>query len=96
MEDLGLVFQVDATGEFPCESPTTLTVCREASGGVKWLALSTRIRVHGDEVLDPYESGLTIPEILWPLSPLTRHTAIELRYDAGPNPQVVWRELPTD
>lgn len=94
MEDLGLVFQVDATGEIPFQSSTTLTVRREASGGAKWLALSTRIRVHGEEVLDPYRSGLTIPEILWPLSPLPRDTTLELRYDSGPHPQVVWRELP--
>jgi hypothetical protein len=62
-------------------------------GGAKWLALATRIRVHGDEVLDPYASGLTMPEILWPLSPLTRDTTIELKYDAGLHPQVDWREL---
>ncbi|HEY9419930.1 MAG TPA: hypothetical protein VIW92_00810 [Thermoanaerobaculia bacterium] len=90
MEDRGLVFQVDANGEFPFEVPTTLTVRCEASAGAKWLALVTRIRVHGDEVLDPYASGLTMPEILWPLSPLTRDTTIEFRYDAGLYPQVGW------
>jgi predicted RNA methylase len=95
MEDRGIVFQVDAKGEFPfgLEAPTTLTVHYEASGGAKWLALATRIRVHGNEVLDPYASGLTMPEILWPLSPLTRDTTIELRYDAGLHPQILWREL---
>lgn len=95
MEDRGIVFQVDAKGESPSdlEAPTTLRVRCEASGGTKWLALVTRIRVHGDEILAPYASGLTIPEILWPLSPLTRDTTIELRYDAGLHPQVGWREL---
>lgn len=95
MEDRGIVFEVDAQGEFPFdpEAATTLTVRCEASGGAKWLALVTRIRVHGDEALDPYESGLTMPEILWPLSPLTRDTTIELRYDAGIHPQVGWREI---
>jgi predicted RNA methylase len=93
MEDLGIVFEVDAKGEIPFEAPTTLTVRCEASGGAKWLALATRIRVHGEEVLKPYASGLTMPEILWPLSPLARDTTIELRYDAGPHPQVVWREI---
>lgn len=96
MEDRGIVFQVDAQGEFPVglEASTTITVRREASGGAKWLALITRIRVHGDEVLDPYTSGLTIPEILWPLSPLKRDTTIEFRYDLGLHPQVSWREPP--
>jgi hypothetical protein len=95
MEDRGFVFQVDAKGELPFdpEAPTTLTVRGEDSGGAKWLALATRIRVFGEEVLDPYASGLTMPEILWPLSPLTRDTTIEFRYDAGLHPQVVWREL---
>jgi hypothetical protein len=51
--------------------------------------------VRGEEALDPYASGLTMPEILWPLSPLTRDTTIEFRYDAGLHPQVGWRELPT-
>lgn len=95
MEARGTVFQVDAKGEFPScpEASVTLTVRREASGGTKWVALATRIRVHGDEVLDPYASGLTMPEILWPLSPLKRDTTIEFRYDAGLHPQVGWREL---
>ena len=94
MEDRGIVFEVDAKGEFPSGlAPTTLTVRREASGGAKWLALATRIRVHGEEVLDPYTSGLTMPEILWPLSPLERDTTIELWYDTGLHPQVRWGEL---
>ncbi|HEX6861571.1 MAG TPA: hypothetical protein VF414_02085 [Thermoanaerobaculia bacterium] len=95
MEDRGIVLQVDAEGEFPfgLEAPTPLTVRCEASGRAKWLALATRIRVHGDEVLDPYASGLTMPEILWPLSPLERDTTIEFRYDTGLRPQVGWREL---
>lgn len=91
IEDRGIVFQVDAQGESP--SPLVLTVRHKASGGAKWLALVTRIRVHGEEALDPYASGLTMPEILWPLSPLTRDTTIELRYEAGPHPQVLWREI---
>jgi hypothetical protein len=35
-----------------------------------------------------------MPEILWQLSPLTRAATIEFKYDAGPHPQVVWRETP--
>lgn len=95
MEDRGIVFQVEAEGEFPSlvGAPTTLKVRHNASGGAQWLALATRIRVHGEEVLEPYASGLTIPEILWPLSPLTRDTTIEFSYDAGPHPQVLWREI---
>jgi hypothetical protein len=94
LETRGVVFQVDAKGESPSgEGPTTLTVRSEASGGAKWLALATRIRLHGDEVLAPYASGLTTPEILWPLSPLTRDATIEFRYDPGLHPRVVWREL---
>jgi hypothetical protein len=95
MEDRGIVLQVDAEGEFPfgLEAPTTLTVRCEASGPAKWLALATRIHVHGEEVLDPYASGLTMPEILWPLSPVERDTTIEFRYDTGLHPQVGWREL---
>lgn len=93
MESRGIVFQVDATGELPRGAPTTITVRGEGSGSEKWLALATRIRVHGDEVLDPYASGLTMPEILLTLSPVERDTTIEFRYDTGRQPQIGWREL---
>lgn len=92
-EDCGIVFEVDAKGELPAgpEASTTLSSRGDASGGAKWPALTTRIRVHGDEALDPFASGLTMPEILWPLCPLQRDTTIELRYDAGLHPHVGWR-----
>ena len=87
VESRGIVFQVDAKGEFPQDS-TTIAVRCEASGGAQWLALSTRIRVQGDEILEPYASGLTTPEILWTLSPLIRDTTLQIAYETGPHPQL--------
>jgi hypothetical protein len=72
LETRGVVFQVDAKGESPSgEGLTTLTVRSEPS--VKWVVLVTRIRVHGEEALDPYASGLTTPDPVAALPAHARH-----------------------
>ena len=50
----------------------------------QWPALLTRIDVFGDHRLDDYESGLTMPEILWPLAPSRAGNVVRfLLGDAG-------------
>ncbi len=57
----------------------------------KWPALFTTIQVFGEEQLLPYASGLTAPEILWELVPLTPEFAFTIHYETGPAPGVRWR-----
>ncbi len=75
------------------KGPTTLTVRHDSSAGAKWLALVTRIFVHKEIVLDPYASGLTTPEILWHVSPITHDMTINFRYVTGTVPRMEWSEL---
>ena len=56
----------------------------------KWPALFTTIQVFGDETLLPYASGLTAPEILWELVPLTHELRLAFRYETGAEPRVRW------
>lgn len=87
---VGRVFQLATGGETPA---VVLTLIPPATSSAYWAALFTRIRVFGDDVLDAYESGLTIPEILWPISPVTRVTMLELRYETEGIPGLRWREV---
>jgi hypothetical protein len=82
---LGTVFAVDASREW---TATAIDVPCDA----RWVALMTRIVVHQNEVLEPYASGLTTPEILWPLSPVARDLTLEFRYRDGSAPRIEWRE----
>jgi hypothetical protein len=57
----------------------------------KWPALFTTIGVFADETLLPYVSGLTVPEILWELVPLTHELQLAFHYETGAEPRVRWR-----
>jgi hypothetical protein len=59
----------------------------------KWPALFTIIHVFGDEMLLPYASGLTAPELLWELVPLTHELPLAFHYETGAEPGVRWRAL---
>jgi len=87
---VGRVFQLATGGETPA---VVLTLVPPAAFPPYWAALFTRIRVFGDDVLDAYESGLTIPEILWPISPVTRVSTLEFRYETEGIPGLRWREV---
>jgi len=87
---VGRVFQLATGGETPA---LVLTLVPPAISSAYWAALFTRIRVFGDDILDAYESGLTVPEILWPISPVTRVTTLEFRYEAEGVPGLRWREM---
>jgi hypothetical protein len=54
-----------------------------------WLALVTEIDVFAGVHLHPYDSGLTVPEILWPHSPARAGATVELRYVSGEWPGIV-------
>lgn len=54
----------------------------------QWLALLTEIDVFANERLRAYDSGLTVPEILWPLSPARANDVIEFRYEEGAHPHI--------
>jgi len=87
---IGRVFQLATEGETPA---IVLTLVPPTTSSAYWAALFTRIRVFGDDVLDAYESGLTVPEILWPISPITRVTTLEFRYETDGVPGLRWREV---
>lgn len=89
---VGRVFQLATAGETPADS-TILTLVPRATSPPYWAALFTRLRVFGDDFLDAYESGLTVPEILWPISPVTRVTTLEFRYEVDGVPGLRWREV---
>jgi hypothetical protein len=55
------------------------------------VALYTRVIAFGDEIIPLYASGLTVPEILWPLSPLVKKTTLAFHYATGPEPGIRWR-----
>lgn len=55
----------------------------------EWLALFTRIAVYGEHILEPYESGLTTPQVLWELSSATGRP-LNFRYETGAEPGMRW------
>jgi hypothetical protein len=89
---VGRVFRLATGGEKP-EQPAILTLVPRAASPPYWAALFTRVRIFGDEILDAYDSGLTVPEILWPISPITRTTTLEFRYETEGIPRLSWREI---
>ena len=91
---LGKVFEVDAGQEWPGErNGIAVDVPCGDEHAPQWLALLTRVRAYRNEVLEPYASGLTTPEILWSLSPVQREMTLEFRYRDGDHPGVEWREV---
>ena len=92
---VGRVFQLATGGEKPADSgdATILTLVPRAASPPHWAALFTRIRVFGEDILDAYQSGLTVPEILWPISPIMRVTTLEFRYETEGIPRLRWREV---
>jgi hypothetical protein len=55
----------DITAQRELMHPIEATLPRDG----QWPALLTRIDVFADARIDDYESGLTMPEILWHLAP---------------------------
>lgn len=88
----GSVFMVDSSGEWPAPhtGSATVRVRHEEGAREQWLALLTRVVVHGDCVLHPFQSGLTTPEVVWSLSPLRRDLTLDFRYVADGHPRLEW------
>lgn len=84
---VGKVFEVDAVQAW---SATAVDVPCDGNKDAQCLALVTRIVVYQDEILEPYASGLTTPEILWSLSPVTRDLTLEFQYREGATPRLEW------
>jgi len=98
---LGKLFEVTAHGELPpldldgCSEPLAVTLPEQAGERPRWVALTTRIDVFGQLALREYDSGLTVPEILWPLSPARSGEVIEFHYALDRAPGIRWRRLST-
>jgi len=63
-----------------------------------WVGLLTEVDAFGEHSLKTYESGLTVPEILWRLSPIGENAVVEFQYRLGMHPGFTWRrvvELPS-
>lgn len=96
---LGVLFEVDADGEHPPldldgrSLPMELTIPALEPEGQRWVALATRIDVFGPLRLREHDSGLTVPEILWPLSPARAGEAIAFHYALDHAPGIRWRRL---
>lgn len=99
-ESLGPVFEVTTAGEHPAidgsgrSQSVTVTLPDTAADAERWPALVTRITVFGDQCLDDYESGLTVPEVLWPLAPARAGDVIRFQYVLDGNPGVRWERVP--
>jgi len=99
-EYLGLVFEVTLAGEHPLvdasgrSQAVSITLPDWHSDGERWLALITRIDVFGDQFLGDNESGLTVPEILWPLAPVRTGDVIRFQYVLDSNPGVRSKRIP--
>jgi predicted RNA methylase len=88
----GRVYEMNDGLELPPEGEaTTIVVRRDPSSEPQWLALICRVVVHADEVLEPYESGLTTPEILWNVPALPDEAKLAFRYVTGSRPRIEYR-----
>lgn len=96
-QSLRELFEVTAQGELPPldphgrSEPVAVTLPEQPPERECWVALSTSIDVFGDLQLRAYESGLTVPEILWPLSPARGGERIEFHYALDQAPGIRWR-----
>lgn len=64
--------------------PVQVTIAGEG-----WLALVTEIETFEGEHLRAYDSGLTVPEILWRLSPAREGARVEFHYACGARPGIL-------
>lgn len=98
-ESLIRLFEVTAETERPSldrdgrSTPVVVTIPQGARDVERWVALITRITVFGDVCLGDYDSGLTMPEILWPLSPARGGEVIQFDYVLGTAPGIRWKRL---
>lgn len=98
-ESLARLFAVTAEGERPSldtygrSEPVVVTIPHGAGDVERWIALITRVDVFGNMRLRDYDSGLTVPEILWPLSPAHGGEVIEFNYVLDAAPGIRWRRL---
>jgi hypothetical protein len=59
----------------------------------RWPALITTLHVFREERLRPYDSGLTQPDILWELTPLSTDVDLQFGYRSGPAPGPTWQSV---
>ena len=89
------VLDITAAGPGPDDGtpPVVVTLPGGVPGEEYWLALLTSIRVFDDIQLLDYESGLTMPDIVWPLCPDREGEQVAFRYVLGTDPQIRWQRL---
>ena len=100
---LARLLQISSSHEVPPfeggQSAPVLVTFPDPAGREYWVGLLTEIATFGSERLRCYDSGLTMPEILWPLSPMLGDETIEFRYCISASPGIKWRRsrrfLPT-
>ncbi len=80
---------LDGDDRFP---PVTVTL-PSGTDRTRMPMLFTRIDLFGPHVLGEGESGLTTPEVLWPLSGLPAGTRLAFRYRLGPAPGLTWERI---
>jgi hypothetical protein len=82
--DLGTLVEITRDSCGPID-PVTLTV-PDLGAREHWLGLLTKVETFGGHALATYDSGLTMPYILWPASPLHSDDVFALVYRSGPSP----------
>jgi len=98
-ESLARLFEVTAQGEFPPldkhgRSEAVVVIIPEGRPHLeRWIALITRVDVFGTIRLREHESGLTVPQILWPLSPAHGGDVLEFCYILDKAPGLRWTRL---
>lgn len=98
-ESLTRLFEVTTEGELPAldtygpSEPVVVTIPNGPPGVERWVALLTHVDVFGNVRLRDYDSGLTVPEILWPLSPARGGEVIQFNYVVDAAPGIRWRRL---
>ncbi|MEK6374807.1 MAG: hypothetical protein AABO58_19175 [Acidobacteriota bacterium] len=75
-----------------CSAPVVVTF-PDADGREYWIGLLTEIATFGSERLRCYDSGLTMPDIIWPLSPMIGGETVEFRYRISASPGIEWRRF---
>lgn len=75
------------------QSAPVLVTFPDGAGRESWVALLTEIVTFGKTRLRHGQSGLTMPDILWPLSPMRARETIEFHYRISASPGIQWRRL---
>jgi hypothetical protein len=91
-KQLARLLTISADGNIPDVGERSAVTIESVGLPRKWLGLLTSIEAGRGARLDSYDSGLTMPDILWDFSPVTRDVVLEFWYELGKEPGIRWRE----